>query len=677
MEFKEFKVLLQEHVKNIFKDQDYLFVTSVDKDQLWEIYLNSFPPGTNEIYRERREHDCSCCRHFIKSFGNVVVIKNNQLVSIWDFETNDSTFQSVITSLSKLVKSFPIQDVFITKESKFGTDFNFEKKENQDVTKWHHFFIDLPKKFVCNSIKSEESIMGEFRDIRNVFKRSLDEISKDSIESILDLISQNSLYKGEEWQNVLQKFLNIHIEYRKLNDTEKEIFCWAKSREVGPVVGKIRNHSIGVLLTDITNGVELDEAVRRYEKITAPTNYKRPKAIFTKKMIEDAEKTIVELGLENSLQRRYAVIDDIRINNILYANKDVVRQQKSGVFEELKKESKSNAKKFDRVEEIPIEKFITDILPRTTNLELFLENKHESNLVSLIAPEDLNSKNMFKWNNNFSWAYNGNITDSMKERVKAAGGKVDGILRFSIQWNEEGDNQNDFDAHCVEPNKNHIWFYNKGQKHLSTGVLDVDIIRPDSRVAVENITWTDKRLMQNGIYSFYVNVYNYRFGRSGFRAEIEYEGQIYSYNYNKDVQMNENILVAKIKFDKEKGIEFIESLDSTTSNKTVWNLQTNQFQPVSFCMFSPNHWDEDGVGHRHYFFMLKNCRNSTSPNGFFNEFLREDLMIHKRVFEALGSKMKVEDSNNQLSGIGFSATKRNDVIVKVEGHISRMLKLIF
>uniref|UniRef100_UPI001CA4EDCE hypothetical protein n=1 Tax=Clostridioides difficile TaxID=1496 RepID=UPI001CA4EDCE len=67
-----------------------------------------------------------------------------------------------------------------------------------------------------------------------------------------------------------------------------------------------RNHSIGTLLIDISEGIELDKAVSRYEKIVAPSNYKRPKAIYTKKMLDEAKKTITELGYMDSLQRRHA-----------------------------------------------------------------------------------------------------------------------------------------------------------------------------------------------------------------------------------------------------------------------------------------------------------------------------------------------------------------------------------
>jgi len=75
--------------------------------------------------------------------------------------------------------------------------------------------------------------------------------------------------------------------------------------------------------------------------------------------------------------------------------------------------------------------------------------------------------------------------------------------------------------------------------------------------------------------------------------------------------------------------------------------------------------------------MLDKCINDTNPNGFFNEFLKEELMVHKKVFEALGSEMKVADSNNQLSGVGFSSTQRNEIICKVEGSFTRTIKIIF
>ena len=55
------------------------------------------------------------------------------------------------------------------------------------------------------------------------------------------------------------------------------------------------------------------------------------------------------------------------------------------------------------------------------------------------------------------------------------------------------------------PNKNHIWFDSKIMTNRSSGMLDVDIINPGTKVAVENITWPNKFNMFKEVYKFYVH----------------------------------------------------------------------------------------------------------------------------------------------------------------------------
>jgi hypothetical protein len=569
----------------------------------------------------------------------------------------------------------------VTDSLNIGVEKNFEKGEDNVIT-WEHMHVTLPSRFKTTSRLTLDTARGKARDLRNVFKRSLDEISEDAVASVLELISQNSLYKGEEWKTVLETFQKHQKAYAPLSPAVKEFYTWEQSVITGPTIGKIRNHSIGVLLVDISNGIDLDEAVRKYEVIVAPSNYKRPKAIFTAKMLKDAEKEITELGYLKSLGRRHAALDDITVNNILYANRDVVKHLTGNVFNKLAKEQAISPKSFDRIEEVQIGKFVSEILPSVQNVEVLLENRHGANLVSLIAPQNKGAPSMFKWDNGFSWAYAGNITDSMKQRVKSLGGDVSGVLRFSIQWNENHDNENDFDAHCIEPNKNEIYFGNKRMVHKSSGMLDVDIIHPSNQtkdgIAVENITWSDLSRMPEGTYRMFVHNYNHNGGRSGFTAEVEFDGQIHAFAYNKELRQGDQVHVAEVTYSKKNGFTIVEKIPSSMASRKLWNLDTNQFQPVSVIMMSPNYWDgQDGIGNRHFFFMLKGCQSAEQPNGFFNEYLKNELLEHKRVFEALGSKMRVAPSEDQLSGVGFSSTQRNSLVVRVEGHVNRTLKIVF
>lgn len=667
--FKDFVKAIQKNLQQMSKDSSRLFTVNVDTEELYNLYLDSFPAGTNEIYRERREYDCSCCRHFIRDVGNVVSIKNGELHTIWGINpVSDDKYNVVTAALDAYVKQKAVSGVFLKKEKRIGTPENREMLPTGKINKYEHFFVDLPEICIFKEYYGHtlEGDLSQFRDIRNVFKRSLDEISKEAVDTVLELIAQNSLYKGAEWKKQLTEFKNYQKEYKRLTDEQKELWTWEKSIVAGAVIGKIRNHSIGTLLVNISEGMDLDLAVRKYEQIVAPVNYKRPKAIFTKKMLENAKKTITELGYMDSLQRRFATLDDITVNNILFSNKDAAKRITGAMdlFDEMEQDVAIDPKRFSKVEEISAEDFIKNVLPVAKELEVYLENKHIQNMVSLIAPEVADAKTMFKWNNGMSWAYTGNITDSdIKENVKAAGGSVTGIVRFSIQWNDgNGKDNSDLDAHCLEPQGgDHIYFSHKISRYTG-GELDIDITDPiyqcksNGGVAVENITYPSKERMKPGTYKFYVNQYSFR-NSQGFKAEVEVNGEIHSYEYNSPVRGN--VDVAEVILDQSGNFKVVDKLpgNCATISKDVWGIKTLQFTPVSVVCYSPNYWDEQkGIGHQHLFFMLKDCINPEEPNGYYNEFLKPELEQHRRVFEALGSKAHVKDVDDQLSGVGLRSS---------------------
>jgi hypothetical protein len=220
--------------------------------------------------------------------------------------------------------------------------------------------------------------------------------------------------------------------------------------------------------------------------------------------------------------------------------------------------------------------------------------------------------------------------------------------------------------------------WNKRKDVASGGSQDVDYTdaAPVGYIPVENITFPSLSKMPEGKYV--CKIHNWSFRSSGGRgkAEIEFDGQVFQYEYPK-TKHKEWITVAEVTL--KDGVFTIEhKLPESTSSKTKWGLQTNQFIKVKQIMLSPNHWN-GAISNKHYIFALENAVSDESPRPFFNEFLNEELMTsaNKRMFEVLGGKIKVENSTPQVSGLGFSDTQRNSMIVRVTGTFSRNLRINF
>lgn len=669
LNFKDFSDAVKARF-DVMLQSNELYKATIHKDIMYDLYLNSFPDGTNLMFKERQEYDCNTCKNFIRDIGNVIIIKDGKLESVWDNLTVPGYYQIVADKMAAYVRTQTIKNLFKSLEKKAGCDITHQQLENNTIQEWHHFHCDIPKKYV-NRTGDDLNYASTTVD---VIKRGLDELKPEVIEIVLELIDQDSIYRGQEHKNKILNFKTLQTKYNNLEtNQQKNIFLWENYKIDG---ARLRNEVIGTLLIDLSEGVELDKAVKSFETKVAPSNYKRPNSLITKGMIDKAMITINELGVEPALYRRPAVPEDISVNNVLFVDRSIKPKMKGGLSDLLMEEVLTSSQDFSKLEKVKIEDFIKNILPNTTSIEVLLENRHVGNLMTLIGPKNEDAPNIFKWDNKFTWSYNGNVTDSMKERVKNAGGNIVADLRFSIQWNDGDNNQNDFDAHCIEPSGNEIQYTNKGVLHHSSGMLDVDIVHPGKNVAVENITWTDINKMSDGDYKMIVHNYLHNGGETGFTAQIEFNNNIHEFSYERELRQGESVTIAIIS-KRGNTLEIKKSLPSKSASKNVWEMQTNNFQKVSLLTISPNFWNSQEIGNKHHFFILNNAKNPESPRGFYNEFLKGGFDKHRKVFEVLGNKTKCDLNDSQLSGLGFSSTKRDSVICKVHSSFTRMIEITF
>lgn len=720
MNFQQLNNAIQEQFKKL-SSQTHLFRVKISGKDLWQIYMDNFKE--HPIWRVNSVHNCDNDRHFFERYANVVAIIDNKVVSMFDFQA-EGEYKESIKAVSEAVRSSPIDSYFIESYEelkKLGSEIERSKmkpsaseyrlgnektlkeyrtteeamgKELGKVYTYYHFNVMLPKTFVEFSNKSSASILGELNTTRQLFEKGLI-IPLETLELVRDLIQQGSLLRGDMYLNKVLEFIKLKQQYEKLPAELRQNWLWLNFKSIP--FARFANELIGTTCIELAEGKDINEVCKSFNQRVDPANYNKAKAPITKAQIALAEKTIIDLGYNESFERRFAQINDIDVSEIKHTNVDNTANKPVGLFGAAGVPSSimSNRHKraeFDNIETVNIDKFMADILPNITSMEVFMENRMEGNLVSLFTAQNKLAKNLFKWDNSFSWTYNGNLSgkSQLAQMVAAKGGRLDGVLRFTHSWNRLEPNQSLMDAHVFLPGNNHTTgtgdYYGKGRRvgwnlrtdNLSGGNQDVDYIdqAPIGYIPVENITFPDLSKLTEGTYTY--KIHNWSFRKSGGRgeAEIGFEGNVYQYEYPA-TKHKEWIDVAEVTL-KNGRFTIIHKLPlKNESSKTLWNLETNQFHKVNLVCTSPNHWGANNIGTKEYFFMMQDCKTDQPMRAFHVDQLNSELMGVRKAIDLLGNYKMVEPADKQLSGVGFNSTTRDEIVVKVKGTHQRTLKIKF
>lgn len=619
-----------------------LYVAGVD--DLFEQYLAAFPAGTNPIFRERTTHDCQCCKQFIRRLGRLVAIKGGAVTTLWGGLALPRPYHEVAAKLDAAVRSAPIRSVFRSKERDCGAAYNYDPKTNERYDHFHGRVADR------HYAKDAATKRGERDAVYQVLKRGLTELKLSDLDSVAELIRSNGLYRGEEHRDAVTGFAELIRSY--LAAGSSDLFVW---ENLDHRYARFRNTVIGTLLVELAEGKDFEVAVKAFEAKVAPANYKRPTAIITQSMVNAAMETLTRLNLLGAVQRRYARLSDVSVNDVIFVDNDTKGKMKDGIASLLEESVKRPVPDLKRAVPIAADEFVATILPGTKRLDAFVENRHAGNFVALTGADG--PERLFKWSNNFAWSYDGNVTDSVKQRVKAAGGNVNALLRVSLSWF----NLDDLDLHAVTPDGKHIYFGDK------MGVLDVDMNEGAGRTrnAVENLAFNTLR---DGVYRVFVNQYQRRETiDGGFAIEIEFGGIVHQYSYAKSLTTMENVECFRLHVSGGKLVKIETSLTGGAASQEKWGVKTETLVPVSAALYSPNYWGDNAVGAKHLILALKGCKNPDATRGIYNEFLDGRLDQHRKVFEVLGSKTLCPYSDDQVAGLGFTAARGDSVTVVVDG----------
>lgn len=662
-DFKNFQKIIADSVTKKFSKEERAFNSGISGYDLADIYVSAFPAGTNPIFRERTEHDCNCCKRFIRDVGNVVwFTENGKVHTIWDeaadkaeypYNEVSKTLRDVVVAKAKIKDAEPFYHY-----SKQVGNVTTQEVNSSGTINWDHFYGEIPTRYVTHMdvlSQQKEKVRAQIQ----VATRSLTELDMGALELVLDMINADQLPRGPEYKERLKTL--IHKKKQSSGKCTDTVVGNMYFDEL--VAVSLRNTLIGSLLVDISGGRELEEAVRAYDKNAAPENFKRSSAVVTPRMKDEAKKRIKELGIEASLPRRMATASDLSVNDVLFVDTSIKPLQDS-VLDVLDNTVRStvDTKKL-KPTDVPAQEFFAQVVPKASSMEVLVEGKHKANLMTMVAPVHSSAKNILKWDNNFSWSFNGDITDasSLTQRVKKHGGRIDAPMRVSLGWF----NSDDLDLHVKTENEvlNYCNKYSSnGNAHLDRD-MNVSVGGPNSSSTdpIENVYW--KEVPKNKVIVA-VNNFSPRENRNvGCEIEVLINGQLRTFTYAKKVHNKKDLLRINA---AEGKIDILDKdLKEVVRSEDVWGIKTQEFVPVHLITTSPNSWNDKVVGNPLHFFILKDCKRPDACRGLYSEFLMQELQQDRKVFEVLGSMLLAEYSDEQLSGLGFNQTTRKELVCKV------------
>ena len=401
-----------------------LFTTDADmrtQTDLYDIFLSNLP-------EEARQHyNCRTCRNFVNRYGGIVRVAAGGYLHPVMWGKVPEFFDNAVAAVRQHVHNSKITGVFITDEKRLGTP---------KTGMWEHMSVDIPKdKRHRSPIQTAEQKMAEKHEDFKMLMSAIRKYRLETVETAVNLLRSDSLYRGNKVLGIAEWFLKIK-QMIPMNTN----LIWKEVATCPAGFCHVSSSMIGTLLDDIEDGLDFEVVKRKFNEKMDPLHYMRPQVAPGAGNVARAEKIVAELGLENSLKRRFARLDEIET---IWKPMDIPATTNSGgVFAGLKTKETAEKKRDDIIPSavtMTWEKFRRTVLPTAKKIEL-MTRACKNGYAALVTAHDFNAPPIILWDNEerrnpFSWyMYSGGSYPDQWNLPSSAHVEVTGITLQPNMW---------------------------------------------------------------------------------------------------------------------------------------------------------------------------------------------------------------------------------------------------
>ena len=368
-----------------------LFTTDVEN--LYDIFLDNLPAEA------RQHYNCNACRNFVNRYGGLVTIDEDGRTYPVMWKYDPPFFADAIGEVRTKVAKAKVTGVFITSEKRLGMP---------KTGVWHHMAVDVPKTMIHKDrLRSAYQVSAEKAEDYRMLRTACLKYKVGTVETAVNILRSDAMYRGDKLLGIAEWFLGVLKKFdgKKLNQNK----LWKIAATAPAGFCHVSSSMIGTLLDDIEDGNDFETIKRKFNEKMNPLKYQRPQVAPSAGNVAQAEKIIAKLGMENSLKRRFARLDEIK--TIWTPTPEKPKSSIGGIFADLK--TKENESKKTNDIQAPAttmtwEKFNRTVLPMAKKIELFVESGIRNGYSALVTAEDFDAPPIIKWDteekrNPFNW----------------------------------------------------------------------------------------------------------------------------------------------------------------------------------------------------------------------------------------------------------------------------------